>query len=602
MKAIIFNSGLGKRMQSLTENCHKSMVTLKNGESIFERQIRLLSEGGIREFVITSGPHEEQLIAVTKKDAYKNLRFHFVRNPIYDKTNYIYSFYLARHLIDDDFLMLHGDLVFDKEIVKYVIDAPFHSVCMINKALPKPEKDFKGRIIDGRLREVSISIFDEDCFTFQPFYKLSRETVSAWVKSVVDFIENKKIDGVYAENALNAISDTLDIRPLSYEEHYLEEIDNVEDYHRVRDGIELFDYREQEITVGADGLFEKMDRLELQKPLVILDSFMRGSELVSRIEKAYKPALFSDFLPNPTYEQAIAALEVYKNMGCDSIISIGGGSAIDVGKAVKYYSSVKAEIPFAKTAEYVNLKHFAIPTTAGTGSESTRFAVIYYNGEKQSLTHSMLLPDLAVLIPELLSTLPYAQKRSTVLDALCQATESAWAHNTTDEAKAYAKEAIGLILKNIKAYMRGDNGANPSIMRAASLAGRAINITTTTAAHAMSYKLTSIFKIPHGEAVALCMLPVWDFYNAYALSNNDEKIKRDCAFLCECYNTETVNDALAKFTDICRELGIIREIECTKDEFSHLCENVNTERLSNFPVPLNKNDIVNMYSQFIKVK
>ena len=104
MKAVIFNSGLGNRMGDFTRTHHKSMSVLKNGETIFHRQIRLLSAEGVEDFIITTGPFEEQLIEETKD--FPNLNFTFVRNDIYDKTNYIYSMYLAREYMDDDLIFL----------------------------------------------------------------------------------------------------------------------------------------------------------------------------------------------------------------------------------------------------------------------------------------------------------------------------------------------------------------------------------------------------------------------------------------------------------------------------------------------------------------
>ena len=259
MKAIIFNSGIGQRMGALTANNPKSMVKLANGETIFERQIRVLSENGIKEFVITSGPYEEQLVAVTEKESFSDCKFTFVRNPIYDKTNYIYSLYLAREELDGDFLMLHGDLVFNNGIVAKILNDKNPSTCLIDKKKELPEKDFKGRIVDGKLKEVSIHIFDKDCYAFQPLYKLDKVTLAAWLGNVCDFIENRNICTVYAENALNEITDGLNIVPISYEDDYVEEIDNEDDYIRVCRDIKLFDAKEQQIasSVAAIGEYAK---------------------------------------------------------------------------------------------------------------------------------------------------------------------------------------------------------------------------------------------------------------------------------------------------------------------------------------------------------
>ena len=109
MIAIIFNSGLGKRMGDFTKENHKSMVKLENGETIFERQLRILSECGVKKFIVTVGPHKEQLINASLN--FNDIEISFVENPIYDKTNYIYSMYLA-----EDGYVLFDNMVFHNMI------------------------------------------------------------------------------------------------------------------------------------------------------------------------------------------------------------------------------------------------------------------------------------------------------------------------------------------------------------------------------------------------------------------------------------------------------------------------------------------------------
>lgn len=236
MKAVIFNSGLGKRMGELTKSCHKSMVLLNNGETIFERQIRILMESGINEFVVTVGPFKEQLIEASKKF---NAKFTFVENPIYDKTNYIYSMFLAKDYLKDDVLLLHGDLVFDLGLVQDMLNDD-KSLCLINENKRLPEKDFKGRVINGLLKEVGINIFDDNCYAFQPLYKLNKEDLSKWLQQVEIFVSEGNT-GVYAENALNTILKDLNLHAKSYKDNYIDEIDNLEDYTRVREEIDSFE-------------------------------------------------------------------------------------------------------------------------------------------------------------------------------------------------------------------------------------------------------------------------------------------------------------------------------------------------------------------------
>ena len=241
MKAVIFNSGRGYRMGDLTKTHHKSMTLLSDGETIFHRQLRLLSAEGITEFIITTGPFEEQLKAEAAD--FPQAHFTFVPNPIYDRTNYIYSMYLAREYMDDDLVFLHGDLVFDRKLVHDVLASPLKNTATVNFTKALPEKDFKGRVRDGKVLEVSIHIFDEDCFAFQPFYKLDRATAAAWIAKVEEFIE-KGQDKCYAENALNEIFAQLDVRAFPYEGYYIDEIDNPEDYARVKEEILPFDRAE----------------------------------------------------------------------------------------------------------------------------------------------------------------------------------------------------------------------------------------------------------------------------------------------------------------------------------------------------------------------
>lgn len=241
MKAVIFNSGLGNRMGDMTRNQHKSMTRLKDGETIFHRQIRLLSAEGICDFVVTTGPFEEQLKAEAAD--FPELNFTFVRNAIYDRTNYIYSMYLAREHMQDDLVFLHGDLVFNRKLVHDVLACTDASTGTVNFKKALPEKDFKARVVDGKILEVSIHIFDDNCFAFQPFYKMDKATAAAWIAKVEEFIE-KGENKCYAENALNEIFAQLDVRAFSYEGYYIDEIDNLDDYARVTAEILSFDAAE----------------------------------------------------------------------------------------------------------------------------------------------------------------------------------------------------------------------------------------------------------------------------------------------------------------------------------------------------------------------
>lgn len=242
MKAVIFNSGLGSRMGNITKDKPKCLVELYNGETIFERQIRILSECGINEFIVTTGPYKEKIIEIANK--YSELNFIFVDNPDYMNTNYIVSMNNAYKFIDDNVLLMHGDLVFNKRLINKILSDKRESVCLYNENKELPEKDFKGRFKDNKLLEVSVNIFDDDCYAFQPLYKLSKNDIKIWKDKVAEFVSNGNVK-VYAENALNEITNNICIYGMSYRDDYIEEIDNEEDYIRVSNEIKIFDNIEE---------------------------------------------------------------------------------------------------------------------------------------------------------------------------------------------------------------------------------------------------------------------------------------------------------------------------------------------------------------------
>lgn len=601
MKAVIFNSGLGKRMGSLTEHNHKSMVKLQNGETIFERQLRLLHECGINQFIVTVGPFKEQLIEVSKANHLSDCEFIFVENPIYDKTNYIYSMYLARDYIDDDVLMLHGDLVFNKKLVRDIIDSKYTSLGCVNKIKALPEKDFKARIIDGCVHEVSINIFDKNCFAFQPFYKLTKADVSAWLAQVVKFVEAGEVQ-CYAENAMNEIFRNLSVKAFGYEDYYVDEVDNAEDLARVSADIRRFDFAEQECYDSLSAVKNVLSQYRIKNPMLICG--IPSDTIKSQLD--FDCVLFDKIRPNPVYKDICEAVTTFKSSGCDGIISIGGGSAIDTAKCVKLYSAMSdISIPYIEQEfTFSPLKHIAIPTTAGTGSESTRFAVMYYNGEKQSVTHDSILPDVAVLDSSLLKSLPEYQKKSTLLDALCQGIESMWSVNSDDVSKSYAEKSVKIILSNYRDYLNGNENCAHQIMLASNLAGRAINLTQTTAAHAMSYKITSTFGISHGHAVALCLPKIW----RYMAENTDKCIdKRGAKYLNDTLKALSslfggVNavDGADKFEQLFYDLDMPNPTCCDCNILEKLAKSVNTVRLSNNPVKLEYEVLLEMYKEILK--
>lgn len=215
---------------------------------------------------------------------------------------------------------------------------------------------------------------------------------------------------------------------------------------------------------------------------------------------------------NPTIEYAQEILKQVRDGGYTSIVSKGGGSTIDVGK----YIAVQLNIP-----------HHAIPTTAGTGSEVSKYCVLTVDGKKKSFTGDEYIPTSYELNPKNVITCPADFTLSAGLDAFCQAIESIWSNNATGESESYAEAAINLIENNLfKSFEDLSNQRyRMNMLIAANLSGRAINIARTNVCHAISYVLTELYQIPHGIACAMTLryfarkagTPVDDFLDKFWL-------------------------------------------------------------------------------------
>ena len=345
-----------------------------------------------------------------------------------------------------------------------------------------------------------------------------------------------------------------------------------------------------------------------RKVLLVCDSSFPYLTIKGEIEAMKMPyVVFDQFTPNPLYEDVCKGVELFQSEQCDTILAVGGGSTIDVAKCIKLYCRMSTDKLYLEQ-EYkdTGVKLIAVPTTAGTGSESTRYAVIYYDGKKQSVTHDSIVPNVAILESKVLKTLPLYQKKCTMLDALCQGIESWWSVNSTDESKGYSKIAVDTIMKWWREYIFDNTEESASyIMEAANYAGRAISITQTTAPHAFSYKITSLYGLPHGHAVAVCLPVIWDFMQNHLDLCIDPRGKD---YLNQMFYQISISMgesspalAIQHFYRMMVDLEIHNPSAINKvQELDFLSSSVNPVRLKNNPVELSPCVIHSLYSVVLR--
>ena len=226
MKALILNSGLGHRMGALTKDHPKCMTEITDIDTILSRQLKMLVSAGITEVIMTTGYYDKVLIEYCNS-LNLPLQYTFVLNPIYDKTNYIYSIYCAcEYLKDEDIVLMHGDLVFESSVLADILRSP-RSCMKVSSTLPLPEKDFKAVVKEGRVMKVGVEFFD-NAMEAQALYKLNKNDWNLWLDKIVEFCNTDRRN-CYAEVALNEITDTCKIYTYDVQNRLCAEIDNLED-------------------------------------------------------------------------------------------------------------------------------------------------------------------------------------------------------------------------------------------------------------------------------------------------------------------------------------------------------------------------------------
>jgi len=339
--------------------------------------------------------------------------------------------------------------------------------------------------------------------------------------------------------------------------------------------------------------------------------------IINKIKSEYNFVNCSFSGSNPSEEEIGRALEKYLQQSVDLVIAIGGGSVMDIAKTVNIIAANRGSREYLR--QYLTGKEklifkgkplIAVPTTSGTGSEATHFSVAYVDNKKYSVVHKFMLPDCAIIDSELSLSLPRKIKAATGLDAFCQAIESLWSILSTEESKEYALQAITLVKDNFERAVLDDNyGAMEAMSLAAHLSGKAINISKTTAAHAMSYPLTVHFGIPHGHAVAMVFPSIFIFNSM--VSDKDVADSRGLIYVCsvmnkilEMFNLENFKDFNLYFINLVKDVGLTTRlnemgIEISSEDITKIIFEISAERAGNNPRFFTRDDAYTIIKNII---
>ncbi len=318
-----------------------------------------------------------------------------------------------------------------------------------------------------------------------------------------------------------------------------------------------------------------METLHISAPLLVAGKRMAG---VFQARTGVECPVFDGYHPNPDLEDCCAGAEMYRACGCDGVISIGGGSAMDTAKGVKamLIAASPEDVMRNVLPEGERLPHIAIPGTAGTGAEATPIAVTYVDGQKLSLDHPVLLPEGVLLDGSLLDTLPDYHRKACAMDALCQGIESYWAQKATAESRVHAERAVRGVMENLMPYLAGEASAADAMLLAAYESGCAIRISRTTAAHAMSYQITKKLGYAHGHA---CMLTLPHLWAHLAQSGTHTALLAELAALLGA----AAEGVPALLLNLLKKTDMQPHVPVEEDLLDALAASVNVERLGNHP-------------------
>lgn len=369
----------------------------------------------------------------------------------------------------------------------------------------------------------------------------------------------------------------------------------------------------RELLTGAGATEQLGDYLAARKisnPLIVTDKGVRASGSLDRVIKQLgtnSPGIFDDVPPEPEVAVVKACAEFYKQGNYDAIIAVGGGSAMDIAKCTSVMASHSGSLESLFGENMVTQRSvalIAIPTTAGTGSEVTNIAILSDPKAqlKKGIVSDYLLPDLAIVSPEMTLSCPPSVTAASGVDALVHALEAYLSNFASPITDALAIKAITLIINALpKAYAKPDHlQAREDMATGSLLAGLAFGNAGVGAVHALAYPLGGRYHISHGVSNALLLPHVMEVNKMACIERFSDIAQALGEPVQGLSQHEAAERVIARLYRLCAEVNIparLRELNIPESDLPSLAEEASgVERLlRNNPRTLSLDDILGIY-------
>lgn len=375
------------------------------------------------------------------------------------------------------------------------------------------------------------------------------------------------------------------------------------------------------VQYGRDAILsmpELLDRMCAARVLLVHGSqsfeVSGASRMLERLTPRIQVWHWDGFAANPEFRDLKRGLSLVRSIGPDTVVGVGGGSAMDMAKLLcaledEPAPGLEARIRSGALVEARRMRLVLAPTTAGSGSQTTHFAVVYIGDDKYSVAGPALLPDVSIIDPSLSESASRYQRAASGMDAICQGIESLWAVSGSPESRSFALRGLRMVLPAAEDFVRDPHAGSAVAMAVGShLVGRAIDVSKTTAAHALSYGITRWHGASHGHAVALTLGAFLDVHARAQASSLIPPVslsahRQALDDIAMSLGASTPADAGWRFIELGQRLGLpmkLSEIGVkSTSEVRRLAAAVNGQRLQNNPVSFSVDELAGILARCI---